>query len=155
MIEYINTHQLEFWYLLGAILMVAEMIMGGTIVTFFAGMAAFSVALVMKFELITLNSMINQVGAFSLFLCIWGVVLWKPVKYLLNLGATKGYNNFEGTAAIVYSDVLGSKKVGEIKWSGAVCKAKLISSDAELELKKGESVTINSVENNIFLVEKV
>ena len=155
MIEYINAHQLEFWYLLGAILMVAEMIMGGTIVTFFAGMAAFSVALAMKFELITLSSMINQVGAFSLFLCIWSVVLWKPVKYMLNLGVAKGYNNFEGTTAIVHSDALGSKKVGEIRWSGAICKARLMSGDAELELKKGDSVKINSVENNIFLVEKV
>ena len=53
--QYFLTNQIELWYVLGAVLMIVEMYLGGTIGFFFAGIAAFSVALCMKFNLLILK----------------------------------------------------------------------------------------------------
>ena len=87
--EYSLINTIEFWYLLGAVLVMVQMLMGGTMLIFFAGIAAFSIALSMKFELIALDSPIKQVGAFFGFSCLWSIILWKPVGYLMNLGKKK------------------------------------------------------------------
>ncbi|WPX96552.1 NfeD family protein [Candidatus Bandiella euplotis] len=156
MMNYFFDNQLDFWYLLGALLLIMEMLMGGTIIMFFAGIAAFSVAFVIRFDVVTLNSIISQVGMFCAFLCFWSISLWKPARYIVNLNKpAKDYNNFEGSVAVVYSDELDNKKVGEIKWSGAVCKAKLTAVNGVAPVRKGDNVKIISVENNVFLVENV
>ena len=152
--QYFLTNQIELWYVLGAVLMIIEMYLGGTIRFFFAGIAAFCVVLCMKFNLITLNTLIDQIGFFFGFFCLWSIVLWKPTKYLLNIGNTEAYHNIEGGIATVYSHDLKGASLGEIKWSGAICKAKLAPSNKNNILKKGDNVTIVSVKNNIFIVEK-
>jgi len=152
--QYFLTNQIEVWYILGAVLMIIEMYLGGTIGLFFAGIAAFCVALCMKFNLIALNTLIDQVGLFFGFFCLWSIMLWKPTKYLLNIGNAKEYHNIEGGIATVYSNDLKGENLGKIKWSGAVCKAKLAPSGKNTVLKKGDNVTIISVKNNIFIVEK-
>jgi membrane protein implicated in regulation of membrane protease activity len=134
--------------------MIIEMYLGGTIGFFFAGIAAFCVALCMKFNLITLNTLIDQIGFFFGFFCLWSIVLWKPTKYLLNIGNTEVYHNIEGGIATVYGHDLKGENLGEIRWSGAICKAKLSPSSKNTILKKGDNVTIVSVKNNIFIVEK-
>ena len=58
--QYFLTNQVELWYILGAVLMIIEMYLGGTIGFFFAGIAAFCVALCMKFNLITLVHMFEH-----------------------------------------------------------------------------------------------
>jgi membrane protein implicated in regulation of membrane protease activity len=65
------------------------------------------------------------------------------------------YKNFIGCTAVVHSETLCIKTLGEIKWSGAVCKARLTKSRDGNNAKKGENVKIINVENNIFIVERL
>ncbi|WP_236870044.1 hypothetical protein [Candidatus Bandiella numerosa] len=85
---------------------------------------------------------------------MWSIILWKPVKYLINIGNRERYDNIEGSVAVVYSNDLKKGSIGEIKWSGAICRAKLIPSSNNQVLKKGDGVVILYVKNNIFMVEK-
>ena len=153
--QYYLSNQVELWYILGAVLMIVEMYLGGTIGFFFAGLAAFSLALSMHFNLLTLNTLIDQVGFFFGFFCLWSIILWKPTKYLLNIGNIDKYENIKGSIAVVHSNNLKSENVGEIKWSGTICKAVLTDSNKNNTLKRGDSVKICSVKNNVFVVEKV
>ena len=153
--QYYLSNQVELWYILGAVLMVIEMYLGGTIGLFFAGLAAFSLALCMHFNLLTLNTLIDQVGLFFGFFCLWSIILWRPTKYLLNIGNVDKYENIRGSTAVVYSNDLKSANVGEIKWSGTICKAILADSNKNNMLKRGDSVKIRSVRNNVFIVEKI
>lgn len=152
--QYYFNNQVELWYILGAVLMIIEMYLGGTIAFFFAGLAAFCLAVCMHFNLLTLNTLIDQIGFFFGFFCLWSIILWKPTKYLLNLGSGDKYENIKGGSAVVYSNNLRYQNLGEIKWSGAVCKARLAESNKKSILRKGDNVKICSVKNNIFIVEK-
>ena len=152
--QYYLNNQVELWYILGAVLMIIEMYLGGTIAFFFAGLSAFCLALCMNFNLLTLNTLIDQVGFFFGFFCLWSIILWKPTKYLLNLGNNDRYENIKGSVAVVYSNTISDKNLGEIKWSGTICKAKLANYNKKNTLKKGDNVKICSVKNNVFIVEK-
>ncbi len=70
------------------------------------------------------------------------------------MGSNDRYENIKGSVAVVYSNTISDKNLGEIKWSGAVCKAKLANSNKKNILKKGDNVKICSVKNNVFIVEK-
>ena len=93
MIEYLFDNPIEFWYFLGAIIMMAQMLLGGSIWLFSAAFAAFSIALSMRFELIALHNPIHQVAVFLVFSCFWSAILWKPMGYLMNLGKQKDDDN--------------------------------------------------------------
>ena len=154
MMQYFLTNQIELWYVLGAVLMIVEMYLGGTIGFFFAGIAAFSIALCMKFNLLILNTLLDQIGFFFGFFCLWSIILWKPAKYLITIGNSERYDNIEGSVAVVYSNDLKESSIGEIKWSGTICKAKLAPSSNGQILKKGDGVVVLYVKNNIFMVKK-
>ena len=90
--KYLFSNTIECWYLLGSIIMIVQMLIGGSMFLFFAGFAAFSVALGMRFELLALNSPSEQVVAFFVFLCFWFIILVKPLGYLMNLEKKKDDN---------------------------------------------------------------
>ena len=55
---------------------------------------------------------------------------------------------------LVYSNDLKESSIGEIKWSGAICKSRLAPSSKGQVLNKGDGVVILYVKSNVFIVEK-
>ena len=94
------------------------------------------------------------IGFFFGLFCLCLIVLYKPKKYLVCMDNVEAYHNIKGGIAAVYSHDLKGDNLGEIKWSGAICRAQLAPSSKNTSLKKGDDVTIISVKNNIFIVDK-
>ena len=154
MLTFLNNSP-DIWYLIGALLMVLEMITGGTIVLLFTVLAAISVAVLLQFTLINLPTPITQIIAFAVLFSAWSLVLWYPAKKLSRLRKENGkFSNIIGDNAVVHNQKLAIGKIGEIKWSGAACKAKLDPS-AEEDVVKDQTVKIVSIDNNVFIVEKL
>ena len=83
--EYLSNNAIECWYLVGSVIMMTQMLLGGTKLLFFIGFAAFTVALTIRFGPLILDSLLIQLVAFFIFLCLWSIILWKPLTYLMNL----------------------------------------------------------------------
>ncbi|MFQ3306825.1 MAG: hypothetical protein ACI8ZF_000055 [Candidatus Midichloriaceae bacterium] len=152
--EYFLNNLIEVWFILGTLLMVIEMFLGGTIMLFFAGLASFTVAVILRFDLIQLPSFIEQVGAFFGALCIWSIILWKPAKYLSYISKYKNYDSMIGREAIVVSERIDKEHIGEVRWSGSLFRAKLSKKSKSEYVNKEEVLKILDVKNNILIMDR-
>ncbi len=147
----------EFWLILAVLLMVLEVVLGFTVVLFFSGLACFTVAALIYFGYIELNSIVAQFAAFFLATTIWTIVLWKPfrtlVKKLYNSDATA--TNILGQEAIIANGPLRAGKIGLVAWSGTVVKAKLDTNSKHRTLEAGTTVIVIAIKDNIFIVKEI
>jgi membrane-bound ClpP family serine protease len=145
---------MEFWFILGLCLIVLEGLLGFTIITFIAGIAAINIGVLCYFfpeyypQPVTVFSVAMYCGSIG----VWTLLLYKPLKALKN--RSKGtYSNIVGQEGEVIDKPLKPGKIGKIKWSGTFVKAKL-THGAKHQVPVGENVKIIDIKDNVFIVVK-
>ena len=139
------------WLLLSVVLMFLEVILGLTVVLFFASLGALSVALFVFLDIVVSENITLQAAIFCISTISWALILWKPFKYLLKKikRSKEKYKNIEGQIITVISGNIDESQIGEGVWSGTVVRIKLIKGPA---VKQGDEVVVANVEGNIFEV---
>ena len=138
------------WLVAGVILFAAEMVMPG-IGLLFAGCGALTVGMLLNFSLISVDDTLMQAFVFVSSTAVWTILLWNPIQKL-RLGKNKtSYHNIIGETAIVGEKGLHRIHGGEVLWSGANMKARLVDSDIE-HLESGKQVIVKEITGNTLIV---
>ncbi len=137
------------WLVAGVILFVGEMMIPA-VGMLFAGCGALTVGMLLNFQIISLENTLLQTLVFVVTTALWTLLLWKPIQRL-KLGKNKTpYHNIIGETAIVGEKGLHKIHGGEVIWSGANMKAKLV--DGVENLESGKHVVVKEITGNTLIV---
>ena len=141
------------WLILGIIFIIIEVSAIPGIGFLFAGLSAISLGGFITFGFINGATQLDQIAYFFFLTAIWWVVLWKPLKGLVkNKGGD--YKNLSDAQGVVEEDGgLLAGKVGNVKWSGAVMRARIRPGSSLEKIEKGETVWIHEQKDGILLVD--
>lgn len=144
----------EFWLLFGGLSIILEVVLGFTVVLFFTGLACFTVAGLMHYNIIDNASIIDQFTVFFVATILWTTVLWKPFKTMMNRITTSNNSSISiiGQKAVVAEGKLQINKIGTVKWSGTLVKATLSAKSNYHTIDEGIEVQITEINNNVFTV---
>ena len=145
----LTKYTVEFWSIIGLLLIIAELY-GFTIILLFASFSAFTLCIFAVFFPVIHNKILIQLALFAAFCFTYTISLYKPLRGSLYKKRDDTYKNIIGDSAVIIGHDLTKDKIGTVKWSGTICKAKT----HEDLIKKGTTVSIISVEQNIFNVKK-
>ncbi len=140
----------SIWLIIGALLIILEMVLFPGIGFLFAGLGAISVAA----GLMTgwMHSLSAQLILFFLATAFWTAILWKPLKKLM-AGKESGFDDMVGSTAVVFDQSIEKGKIGKVKWSGAIMKCQLDSGAEGLEIIAPETeVIITGVSKGILII---
>lgn len=145
-----------FWLIIAVLLIVLEVALGFTIVLLFAGLAAFTVSIVMYFDGIGSSEVVSQFAVFFLATFLWAIVLWKPFKKLIKDMAHNPdqYKNIVGQDAVVADEKIVRGRGGTVSWSGTLVNALIDESSKRDEMLKDDIVVITEVRDNIFIIKE-
>ena len=147
---------LEFWLIFGGALIILEVLLGATIILMFTGLGALTVAGLINYGVIDDKIIIDQFCVFFVSVLLWALILFKPLKGLMNnIKASSLNNNLVGQRAIVASQQITQDKTGVIKWSGTLVNAILSKESQHNHLKENSEVIITEINNNIFTVKEL
>ncbi len=141
----------SFWLILGVILLLVEVSVIPGFGALFGGLGAFTVTVMVAFDIISEEDLFHQFITLLLASSIWLVVLWRPLINYLNSSAGN-IKDISGSQAEVYSEELNTSKTGKIKWSGAIMNAKMAEGESRAE--KDETVLIDKIEGNTAICKK-
>lgn len=144
---------LYIWLIAGVAFLIIEAIGINGFGMFFAGLGALFVGMVINFDLIAEDNLLEQLVVFGLSTTIWAISLWKPIKKWHN-GKKSSYNNMIGETAIVAEGGISKQNGGSVKWSGTIMKAKLHDSEDSQDLPEGTQVIIKEIAGNTLTVTK-
>ncbi len=143
----------DFWFILGLVLIILEVVLGFTIVLLFSGIAAFTMGFLLFFKLAIFESIYMQGAAFFAITLAWAALLWKPLKRLKDRNANKdGVKNFVGQTVEIIDADLEKGKIGNAKWSGTIVKVMLHPEFREEKLTVGTIARIVDVRDKNFIV---
>jgi membrane protein implicated in regulation of membrane protease activity len=148
----INNYLTEIWLIIGIICVAIEFFAAPSIGFLFFGFGALSNTLVVyNYPLVSLT---NQITIFGMLSLIWFCILYYPLKkYVYNkTDKTENYSDMIGKAVEVYSSTVSSDTMGQVKWSGAIMNAYLISN--EIDAKTGDRLFITEVKGNILICSR-
>lgn len=154
--EYINTHQAEFWIMLGFLMLVIEVSTGlVTGILLFGGIGSIITGLLM------LAGILNEtweIGIASSAICavIITLILWKPLKKMQNADIPSKDNSSDlvGYEFVLQQDI-NLLKTGTTQYSGIEWKVE-IHKDAEAdEISAATRVIVCSVDVGKFRVKPV
>jgi len=139
-----------YWLLVGAGLLALEAFGVPGVGFLFAGLAAIIVGAVVELGVIASENMVAQGAVFLVTTTMLAILLWKQLKgWRLNPNIPQ-YNNIVGTEAVVTQPLMGDR-VGEVRWSGTLMRAKLADTTAA-ELPVGSIVIVRKADGNLLLV---
>ncbi len=151
--DIITIHSTYLWLILGASLILAEMLLFPGMGLLFAGLAALSVGILTGIGLYAETDYLLQIGTFLVLTGIWAAILWKPLK---RFGAEPSsgvtYRNIVGTTGKISSTELNRQDGGQVRWSGTIMQARLDEQSSRETLSKGTGVTITGIAGNILIV---
>jgi membrane protein implicated in regulation of membrane protease activity len=108
--------------------------------------------MLLNFFLVAREDTIFQIVIFLFATALWALILWKPIQKL-KLAKSKGsYHNIIGETASVSAKGLNKKDGGEVIWSGAVMKARLMEGAGVENLEPGAQVEIKDIVGNTLIV---
>jgi len=153
-VEYINSHQAEFWILIGFTTLIIEVSTGLiTGLLLFGGVGAIITGLLM------LTGLLNetwQVGIASTAIssAIVALLLWKPLKKLQNTDVPEKDNSSDlvGYEFILQQDI-NLLSPGTTQYSGIEWKVEIDKDAGVDEIKAASRVTVSSVEVGKFMVK--
>jgi membrane protein implicated in regulation of membrane protease activity len=138
------------WLILGAILIVLEIVVLQGIGFLFAGLGAISIGAVITTGIV--EKPINQFILFFVFTAIWTALLWKPLKNFIR-GKDSGFNDMVGSTAVIFGDDLAKGKTGQVKWSGTIMNCKLDKNyTVEEKILTDTEVVITEISQGILIV---
>jgi len=154
--QYINTHQAEFWIMLGFVLLVLEVSMGlVTGLLLFGGIGAILTGLLMMAGILNETW---EVGMASTAICsaICSFALWKPLKKLQNIDVPKKDNSSDlvGYEFILQQDI-NLLSPGTTQYSGIEWKVEIYKDAGVDEISAATRVSVCSVEVGKFKVKPV
>ena len=154
MIDYIHTHQAEFWMTLGLVLLVIEVLVMGltTLVLIFAGLGALATGLLMMAGLLP-ETWIAGLAGFGICSGVVSMLLWKPLRRLQSGSASqqKVSGDFTGLEFVLEQDV-SRQKPGAYRYSGIDWRVELDGSCALDSLTEGQRVRVVEAGVGVFRV---
>lgn len=153
-IDYIASHQAEFWLVVGFALLAAEVLTGFTVGVFlFAGLGAVVTGGLMSFGALP-ETWIAGISSTGISTGVITALLWKQLKKLQGDRPVEKDNSSDliGHTFVIDSDITKIKP-GSTTYSGISWKVE-IDKDAGVDtIETGKSVTVSSVEVGIFKVK--
>ena len=153
-INYIASHQTEFWMVMGFALLAAEVLTGFTVGVFlFAGIGALITGGLMSFGILE-QTWVAGISCTGISTGVITAVLWKPLK---NLQGDRpiGKDNSSDLVGhtFVTENEITSTKSGVTNYSGVSWRVE-IDKDAGVDvIEAGKHVTVSSVEVGVFKVK--
>lgn len=151
--EYINTHQAEFWIILGFLLLTVEVSTGVTGLLLFGSIGSLITGLLM------LAGVLNEawdIGIASTAICagISAIALWKPLKKMQDGDIPEKDNSSDlvGYEFVLEQDIT-LLSPGKTRYSGIEWKVEVYKDAGVDEIKSGQHVTVCSVEVGKFRVK--
>jgi membrane protein implicated in regulation of membrane protease activity len=140
-----------YWLIASAILLGLEAFGIPGIGFLFAGIAAFTTALLIELGLLSADALVLQWALFFIVTGLSAALLWRKLKSWRMNPNTPEYSNIVGTEATVAALGLSGKNEGHVNWSGTQMRARLADETAPA-LTAGATVTITRVEGNVLFV---
>lgn len=153
-INYIASHQAEFWLVTGFALLAAEVITGFTVGVFlFAGLAALVTGGLMSFGALP-ETWVAGIACTGISTGVITALLWKQLK---KLQGDKRVEKDNSSDLVGYTFVIENEitkiKPGITNYSGVSWRVEIDKDAGVDEIKAGESVTVSSVEVGVFKVK--
>lgn len=155
-------HIATIWLLIGASLIILEVITAPGLGIFIAGLGAMSTALVIEAGIVAEESIVAQCAWAFAFTVIWIVVLWKPLKNFRAAGRNKispedrkEHSDMVGSIATVSKSGLTRGRIGQVVWSGAPMSAVLDEQHTAEFAAEGTQVKIVSVSGTTLTVQPI
>jgi len=153
-IDYIASHQAEFWLVVGFALLAAEVLTGFTVGVFlFAGLGALVTGALMSFGALP-ETWIAGISCTGISTGVITALLWKQLKKLQGDRPIEKDNSSDlvGHTFVVESDITMTQP-GTTNYSGISWKVELDKDAGVDAIEAGKSVTVSSVEVGIFKVK--
>ena len=153
-IEYIVSHQAEFWMVIGFALLAAEVLTGFTVGVFlFAGIGALATGGLMSFGVLV-ETWVAGIACTGISTGLITAILWKPLKQLQGNRPIEKDNSSDliGYTFIIENE-LTTTKPGRTQYSGVSWRVE-IDKDAGTDIiEAGKNVTVSSVDVGLFKVK--
>lgn len=153
-IDYIVSHQSEFWLVFGFVMLTIEVVTGFTTGVFlFSGLGALMTGVLMSFEMLP-KTWIMGVSCTGISTGTITALLWKPLKKLQDDRPVKKDNSSDlvGYEFVVENDITPAKP-SSTNYSGISWKVE-IDKDAGVDtIEAGQRVSVSSVEVGVFKVK--
>jgi len=151
--EYINTHQAEFWIILGFVMlsieistgMVTGILLFGSIGSIITGLIMLAGALPETWE--------AGIASSAICAAIVTLVLWKPLKKMQDteVPAKDNSSDLVGYEFVLEQDI-NLHTPGKIRYSGIEWKVEIDKHAGVEQIKAGQQVSVSSVEVGKFRV---
>ena len=152
-IDYIVSHQAEFWMVTGFALLAAEVLTGFTVGVFlFAGIGALVTGGLMSFGVLA-ETWVAGISCTGISTGVITAVLWKPLKNLQgNRPVGKDNSSDLIGHTFVIKDEITTTNPSSTEYSGVSWRVE-IDKDAGVDvIEAGKHVTVSSVEVGLFKV---
>lgn len=153
-IDYITSHQAEFWMVMGFALLAAEVLTGFTVGVFlFAGIGALVTGGLMSFGVLA-ESWVAGISCTGISTGVITALLWKPLKNLQGDRPIEKDNSSDliGHTFVIENEITMTNP-GNTQYSGVSWRVE-IDKDAGVDvIEAGKQVTVSSVEVGVFKVK--
>ena len=153
-INYIASHQAEFWLVMGMALLAAEVLTGFTVGVFlFAGIGALVTGGLMSFGIIA-ETWIAGISTTGISTGVVTALLWKPLKNLQGDKPIKKDNSsdFVGYTFVTENEIT-TTKTGNTQYSGISWRVEIDEGAGVDVIEAGKHVVVSSVEVGVFKVK--
>ncbi len=147
-LDFICIYSVYFWGSFSILLLAIE-ISSASIYLMFASLAGITTCIFISCLDCIQQSPAKQILIFLMLTTIYNILGYKPLKKLL-ISRKSGYSNIIGSSCIVVNSDITEGTIGEVKWSGATCRAKTNNQ----HITVGSSATIIAIEGNIFIIKR-
>lgn len=155
-VDYINTHQAEFWLMLGFALLAVEVLTGFTTGVFlFSGLGAIATGLLMTSGLLP-ESWLTGIASLGISSGLITAILWKPLKKLQGDKQIQKDNSSDIVGYVfTLSQSINRQQPGSTSYSGLTWKVVLDDNTEVSSVDAGQQVYVSSVEVGTFKVKPV
>ena len=153
-IDYISSHQAEFWMVMGFALLAAEVLTGFTVGAFlFSGIGALITGGLMSFGILE-QSWVAGISSTGISAGVVTALLWKPLKNLQGDLPVKKDNSSDliGHSFVLEREITRAKP-GLTNYSGVSWRVELDKEAGVDVIAAGKQVTVSSVEVGVFKVK--
>ena len=155
--EYIASHQAEFWWAFGFVLLVLEVTTGFTTgILMFAGLGAVATGIMMSIGVLP-QTWVAGISCAGISSGVITALLWRPLKNLQGRDHVEPKDNSSdliGREFVVTSEITKTKP-GSTMYSGITWRVEIDPDTGIDTLNAGQKVAVTSVEVGLFRVKPV